>query len=156
MAVEKYPGLAPGTIHITPLWGSCFHIFQTLCFNSAPSGLVKIVRSIQGATPLATYFAPSGLESASRRTSSVKRRTNSVSLPINSARAGQVDFILYPLSFIILNPSKAGQVLKSARRRTGSGILYPCLQPQRGGIASKGCSPLKRTGPRALSPERAG
>jgi len=28
---------------------------------SAPSGLVKIVRSIQGAAPLATYYAPSGL-----------------------------------------------------------------------------------------------
>ncbi|HPH00920.1 MAG TPA: hypothetical protein PK502_08630, partial [Tenuifilaceae bacterium] len=32
--------------------------FQTY---SAPSGLVKIVRSIQGAAPLATYYAPSGL-----------------------------------------------------------------------------------------------
>jgi len=29
---------------------------------SAPSGLVKIVRSIQGAAPLATYYAPSGLK----------------------------------------------------------------------------------------------
>mgnify|MGYP007124193104 CR=1 FL=1 len=44
---------------------------MTLCQNSAPgssfqnysapSGLVKIVRSIQGAAPLATYSAPSGL-----------------------------------------------------------------------------------------------
>jgi len=32
--------------------------FQTY---SAPSGLVKIVRPIQGAAPLATYYAPSGL-----------------------------------------------------------------------------------------------
>jgi len=29
---------------------------------SAPSGLVKIVRSIQEAAPFATYFAPSGLK----------------------------------------------------------------------------------------------
>jgi len=29
---------------------------------SAPSGLVKIVRSIQGAAPLAIYSAPSGLK----------------------------------------------------------------------------------------------
>jgi len=45
---------------------------MTLCQNStlvssfqtysAPSGLVKIVRSIQGAAPLATYSAPSGLK----------------------------------------------------------------------------------------------
>jgi len=52
---------------------------MTLCQNSAPgtsfqnysapSGLVKIVRSIQGAAPLATYSAPSGLKSDSRRTS---------------------------------------------------------------------------------------
>jgi len=33
--------------------------FQTY---SAPSGLVKIVRSIQGAAPLAIYSAPSGLK----------------------------------------------------------------------------------------------
>jgi len=33
--------------------------FQTY---SAPSGLVKIVRSIQGAVPLATYYAPLGLK----------------------------------------------------------------------------------------------
>ena len=33
---------------------------------SAPSGLVKIVRSIQGAALLATYYAPLGLKSAGR------------------------------------------------------------------------------------------
>jgi len=38
-------------------------LFQTY---SAPSGLVEIVRSIQGAALLATYFAPSGLKSAGR------------------------------------------------------------------------------------------
>ena len=29
---------------------------------TAPSGLVKIARSMQGAAPLATYYAPSGLK----------------------------------------------------------------------------------------------
>ena len=57
--------------------------FQTY---SAPSGLVKIVRSIQGAAPLAIYSAPTGLKppdrflnlkAASRRTSSAGRRTGS-------------------------------------------------------------------------------
>jgi len=33
---------------------------------SAPSGLVKIVRSIQGAAPLATYYAPSGLKTSDK------------------------------------------------------------------------------------------
>jgi len=42
---------------------------------SAPSGLVKIVRSIQGAAPLATYYAPLGLKSVRSRTSSASRLT---------------------------------------------------------------------------------
>jgi len=33
---------------------------------SAPSGLVKIVRSIQGAAPLAIYYAPSGLKTSDK------------------------------------------------------------------------------------------
>ena len=50
---------------------------MTLCQNfapgssfqnySAPSGLVKIVRSIQGAAPLATYSAPSGFKKHSKK-----------------------------------------------------------------------------------------
>jgi len=65
----------------TPSPGSSFQNY------SAPSGLVKIVRSIQGAAPLATYYAPSGLkthhkkqainlESVRSRTSSAGRRTS--------------------------------------------------------------------------------
>jgi len=37
--------------------------FQTY---SAPSGLVKIVRSIQGTAPLAIYYAPSGLKTSDK------------------------------------------------------------------------------------------
>jgi len=40
----------------TPYQGSSFQNY------SAPSGLVEIVRSIQGAAPLAIYYAPSGLK----------------------------------------------------------------------------------------------
>ena len=65
---------------------------------SAPSGLVKIVRSTQGAAPLATYFAPSGLKSAGRRTSSIRLPT---SFAGSRASSG------------ILNPPVGGQVLES-------------------------------------------
>ena len=78
--------------------------FQTY---SAPSGLVKIVRSIQGAAPLATYFAPSGLKSAGRP-DKFRQWTDKF---WNPSGAGQVPpgggqvlesclnfFILYPLS----------------------------------------------------------
>jgi len=67
------------------------------------------------ALPGASYFAPSGLESASRRTNSAGRRTGSGVF---------LSFILYPLSFnlVIRNPSGAGQVLKS-----GIQLLYPCI-----------------------------
>jgi len=54
---------------LTALWESCYlhrqHTLSRLIVSknySAPSGLVKIVRSIQGAAPLATYYAPSGLK----------------------------------------------------------------------------------------------
>ena len=77
---------------------------------SAPSGLVKIVRSTQGAAPLATYFAPSGLKSAGRRTSSIRLPT---SFAGSRASSG------------ILNPPVGGQVLESARWRTSSRILNP-------------------------------
>ena len=84
---EQLFGKATTCIANTPSPGS---LSQTY---SAPSGLVKIVRSIQGAVPLAAYYAPSGLkppdkfrnppaggqvlESASRRTSSFRSLTSS-------------------------------------------------------------------------------
>jgi len=57
------PGFCPGLSYYVPS-GLLFphspgSSFQTY---SAPSGLVKIVRSIQGAVPLATYYAPLGLK----------------------------------------------------------------------------------------------
>jgi len=55
--------------------------FQTY---SAPSGLVKIVRSIQGAAPLATYYAPSGLSSVRLPTSYASSRASSVRVPTSS------------------------------------------------------------------------
>ncbi|HPW26715.1 MAG TPA: hypothetical protein PLY31_06250, partial [Tenuifilaceae bacterium] len=45
------------------LLASPTHPLQALHFKTIPplQGLYKIVRSIQGAAPLATYYAPSGL-----------------------------------------------------------------------------------------------
>ena len=60
---------------------------------SAPSGLVEIVRSIQGAALLATYFAPSGLK------------------PPDKFRRQSSKF---------QNPPAGGRVLESAGRRTSS------------------------------------
>jgi len=53
-------GKATTCIANTPSPGS---LSQTY---SAPSGLVKIVRSIQGAAPLAIYYAPSGLKTSDK------------------------------------------------------------------------------------------
>ncbi|HPW27291.1 MAG TPA: hypothetical protein PLY31_09170, partial [Tenuifilaceae bacterium] len=54
---EQLFGKATTCIANTPSPGSSFQNY------SAPSGLVKkIVRTIQGAAPLATYYAPSGLK----------------------------------------------------------------------------------------------
>ena len=53
-------GAAATCIANTPSPDSSFQNY------SAPSGLVKIVRSIQGAALLATYYAPLGLKSAGR------------------------------------------------------------------------------------------
>ncbi len=64
-------GKAATCIANTPSPGPLFQNY------SAPSGLVKIVRSIQGAVPLATYSAPSGLKSVRSRTSSAGRLTGS-------------------------------------------------------------------------------
>jgi len=66
-----YKDFAPSGLLFTHSSGSSFQNYF------APSGLVKIVRSIQGAAPLATYYAPSGLKSAGRRTSSVRSPTSS-------------------------------------------------------------------------------
>ena len=76
-------GKATTYIANTPSPGSSFQNY------SAPSGLVKIVRSIQGAAPLATYYAPSGLKSAGRRTGSGI---------LNPPLGGQVLELFYPLS----------------------------------------------------------
>mgnify|MGYP001501923206 CR=1 FL=1 len=61
-------------------------------------------------------------------------------------------------------PPVAGQVLESLilnleseiwNLEFGIQLLYPCLQPQRGGISSKGCSPLSGWWSDVLSPEGA-
>jgi len=96
------PRALPGASYYAPS-GLLFPHSPNSSFRnySAPSGLVKIVRSIQGAAPLAIYYAPSGLKSASRRTSSSSRLTVSLILNLKSE---------------IWNPPVGGQVLKSSRR----------------------------------------
>ena len=97
------PRALPGASYFAPS-GLLFPHSPNSSFQnySAPSGLVKIVRSIQGAAPLAIYYAPSGLKSASRRTSSVRSRTSSARSRTSSARNWTSS--LYPLSFILVLP----------------------------------------------------
>ena len=73
--------------------------------------------SVPRAMPGASYFAPSGLESVSSRTSSAGGRTS-------SEIRKDIDRSLN-LESEILNPPVGGQVLESARRRTNSFYLFP-------------------------------
>jgi len=67
--------------------------FQTY---SAPSGLVKIVRSIQGAAPLANYFAPSGLKPHSKK-QAINLESGIRQKPDKFRHYPDYFFILYPL-----------------------------------------------------------